>query len=514
MEWVDGLDLTDLTDRLRKLGKKLPHNLVAYIVGEILKALAYAHDFPYEGTRQTIVHRDISPHNVMLSVAGEVKLMDFGVARLASEETSGLFVKGKLRYMPPEQVRGDSREPTVDLFAVGAILHELLDGKKFRGQLVEQGQLMSAALEGSVPPLACPQEDVPLALAELRIGLLAPLTKDRIPTARAAFRKLSEWSGYRDAKFELEDLVRSVVEAGTAPPSLAATEKPAPNTQQRLTATEVLPDDETRSTTSRSEVQTPAGFDASDASTQRDIQAPRSGEEETGNQRRPASNAALVNHTNDGQIARRRRAAMISVTLALMGMSLAIFGMGAMLGWWTKEGRDTEPVTSGSRMEHQTPVESDTLEVTAPSTKPSPSIQQDPSMQQDPIQQDPPIDTPKGNTPAPSLSPAPGLEEQSASVSDTVEEPPTARADAPVPVTVTAANEYKVWVEIKIGKKIYEVDWKPSGSVKTRIKPGVYKVQYRGFDDPWHDAGKVVIPKGGNVTVKLLPDGQAVVERS
>ena len=118
MEWIDGIDLAELGARLRSEGERLSVIAAAYVVAEVLTALAYAHDLRDEaGEQVTVVHRDISPQNVMLSVSGEVKLMDFGIARLASEETSGLHIKGKVRYMPPEQLRGDSRAPTIDLFA-------------------------------------------------------------------------------------------------------------------------------------------------------------------------------------------------------------------------------------------------------------------------------------------------------------------------------------------------------------------------------------------------------------
>ncbi|MCA9683050.1 MAG: serine/threonine protein kinase, partial [Myxococcales bacterium] len=126
MEWVDGLNLSQLCKRLSVAGERLPPVVSVYVIAEVLRALSYAHSVRTdEGS--VIVHRDVSPQNVMISTNGEVKIMDFGIARVASEDTSGVHVKGKLRYMPPEQLRGETREPTLDLFAVGAMLHELLD---------------------------------------------------------------------------------------------------------------------------------------------------------------------------------------------------------------------------------------------------------------------------------------------------------------------------------------------------------------------------------------------------
>ncbi|NJK31768.1 MAG: serine/threonine protein kinase, partial [Deltaproteobacteria bacterium] len=137
MEWVDGLNLAQLCQRMAKAGERLAPVVSVYIVAELLRALAYAHGLSHEGNKVEIIHRDVSPQNVMLSVSGEIKLMDFGIARLSSEDTSGVYVKGKLRYMPPEQLRGNARKPTVDLFAVGAILHELLEFRRFRSQVVD-----------------------------------------------------------------------------------------------------------------------------------------------------------------------------------------------------------------------------------------------------------------------------------------------------------------------------------------------------------------------------------------
>jgi hypothetical protein len=148
----------------------------------------------------------------MLSVSGEVKVMDFGIARLSSEETSGMFVKGKIRYMPPEQFERGVRAPTLDLFAVGAILHELLDGRRFRSGDYEQAELLGMCLRGAVPPLTCPPARVPPVFEQLRKALLEPVAANRLQSARAAHRLLSGWPGDRDAKFELEEVVRRFVE--------------------------------------------------------------------------------------------------------------------------------------------------------------------------------------------------------------------------------------------------------------------------------------------------------------
>ncbi|EDM81259.1 serine/threonine kinase family protein [Plesiocystis pacifica SIR-1] len=211
MEFVDGEDLSRVLKRLRALDQtELDPRLVAHIIAEILRALCYAHEFVDESGRpQCIVHRDVSPHNVMLSLAGEVKLADFGVARLASEETSGTHVKGKIRYMPPEQLRGESKRPTVDLFAVGAVLHELLDGAVFRGEDIEDATLLGLVMDGVVPELTDPS-NVPPHIETLRRRLLHTNPSKRFASAREALEFIYAWDRFRNAEAGVTDLVKRV----------------------------------------------------------------------------------------------------------------------------------------------------------------------------------------------------------------------------------------------------------------------------------------------------------------
>jgi serine/threonine protein kinase len=207
MEFVQGLDLSRLRKLLDQTGEGLSPTAVAYMIGEVLEGLDYAHNIEKAGKLIALVHRDVSPHNVMLSTRGEVKLTDFGVARLSSEDTSGTHVKGKARYMPPEQLRGESRSPKVDLFAAGAVLHELLDGSVFRGEAIDDAHLLGMAIDGVVPEpkrsLAGYRE-----LEQLRRGLLQSDPKKRLQSAAAALELLHRCSGYRNAAAEVGDLVR------------------------------------------------------------------------------------------------------------------------------------------------------------------------------------------------------------------------------------------------------------------------------------------------------------------
>lgn len=208
MEWIDGLNLAQLLELQRREGQPLPPRLTAYVIGEVLRGLAYAHHLSHEGQPLCVVHRDVSPHNVLVSTSGEVKIADFGVARLTTEETSGIHIKGKLRYMAPEHLAGRSREPTVDLYGVGAVLHELLTGTRFRDE-ADEVDLYGQILGGHVPPLAVP--GVPPELASLREGLLQADPRQRIPTATRALEYLAAWAGYRNASVELGALCRAAM---------------------------------------------------------------------------------------------------------------------------------------------------------------------------------------------------------------------------------------------------------------------------------------------------------------
>ena len=126
MEYVDGCSLEELRQRLPM--KIVPPFIAAGIVREIAKALAYAWSArpATTGSRLHLVHRDVSPHNILVSRVGDVKLSDFGVAKPVSKETEGMMM-GKLQYMAPEQMLpGGKLDQRTDLFGLGIVLYELV----------------------------------------------------------------------------------------------------------------------------------------------------------------------------------------------------------------------------------------------------------------------------------------------------------------------------------------------------------------------------------------------------
>ena len=141
MEHVRGCDLGTLLAAAHKRGEKLPPLLVAHLGIELCRGLAYVH-------RRGFVHRDVSPRNVLVSVEGEVKLSDFGVA-LASASEAAPGVRGTVAYMAPEQARGERPDARADLFALGMVLAEALLGRRVRASADDAAALAAARAGGA-----------------------------------------------------------------------------------------------------------------------------------------------------------------------------------------------------------------------------------------------------------------------------------------------------------------------------------------------------------------------------
>ncbi len=138
MEFVDGINLRELMNRCKEVGEVFPEDIAVYIVSEICKGLDYAHSKrDMDGNPLNIVHRDISPQNILISYEGEAKIVDFGIAKAAMNmsHTMAGILKGKITYMSPEQALGKPVDYKTDIFSIGLILYELLTGQKlFTGE--------------------------------------------------------------------------------------------------------------------------------------------------------------------------------------------------------------------------------------------------------------------------------------------------------------------------------------------------------------------------------------------
>src|SRR5262245_26440684 len=175
MDFVEGKDLRAVWNRCARKGVAFPVDIAAYIVKELCRGLAYAHSFA--GLK--LVHRDVSPPNVLISFAGEIKLTDFGLASstLKMEKTAPGVIYGKVSYMAPEQARSDALDGRTDLYAAGIILWELLTGR----QLFPAGdnnpqELVSRARDPHPEP---PSKRAPRVPRDLDDIVLKALASDR-----------------------------------------------------------------------------------------------------------------------------------------------------------------------------------------------------------------------------------------------------------------------------------------------------------------------------------------------
>ena len=168
MDYVEGFDLRRLLARLTKSRIALPAEFALQIIADVLRALDYAHRArDLEGRPLGIVHRDVSPSNVLISFEGEVKLCDFGIARAMHSEGPGIDenavmrsrVAGKSAYMAPEHARGDAIDARADVFAAGILLWELSAGRRlYRGTEEQMLELARTAQVPPLPPRGFPQQ--------------------------------------------------------------------------------------------------------------------------------------------------------------------------------------------------------------------------------------------------------------------------------------------------------------------------------------------------------------------
>lgn len=184
MEYVEGCDLGHLISAAKSTATRIPPWICAWIIAEAAKGLHYAHEKRDEsGTPLEIVHRDVSPQNVLVSYEGVVKIADFGIAsaRLVDEEAGVL--KGKFGYMSPEQARAEKVDRRSDLYSLGVILWESLTLRPLHGGLGGEA-LLDIVRSGQVEAPSVYRSDLPQELEAIVMKLLAPKPEDRFATGR------------------------------------------------------------------------------------------------------------------------------------------------------------------------------------------------------------------------------------------------------------------------------------------------------------------------------------------
>ncbi len=185
MEFVPGKDARAIFDRTRKRGETIPVPMAAYVVMKVCEGLDYAHNKKDSaGQHLNLVHRDVSPQNVLVSYDGEIKLIDFGIAKAANKanKTQAGILKGKFGYMSPEQVRGLPLDRRSDVFAVGICLYELLTGERlFLGE--SDFSTLEKVRNVDIMPPRTYNRKIPRELESIVLKALAKNVEDRYQTA-------------------------------------------------------------------------------------------------------------------------------------------------------------------------------------------------------------------------------------------------------------------------------------------------------------------------------------------
>ncbi len=191
MEYVRGQSLWSVHKRARELMFPIPTTLVAQIGAEVARGLHYAHRLSVKGEWLALVHRDVTPHNVLLSYDGAVKLTDFGIAKAGSGLSAPGKLKGKFAYMSPEQARGEAVDARSDIFSLGIVLWELLTG----GRLFDgDGDLaiLRSVQHSIIPPPARLNSEVPPGLDAAVMKALERNPVLRYQSAQELERALAE----------------------------------------------------------------------------------------------------------------------------------------------------------------------------------------------------------------------------------------------------------------------------------------------------------------------------------
>jgi len=215
MEFVDGQDLRALLSGAEQKRKRIPIEIACYAAMETLSGLSYAHSaVDVSGKSMGIIHRDVSPQNILISYDGDVKITDFGIAKAENQSSNTRVgvLKGKFRYMSPEQASGYNIDARTDLFAVGIILFEMLTMTRlFKG---EDLAVLEAVRACQIrPPSQVNNSGVPPELDAIVMRLLARDPLQRYQTGREAVRDLSRFLyKYRPDFFvgEMSDFMQDV----------------------------------------------------------------------------------------------------------------------------------------------------------------------------------------------------------------------------------------------------------------------------------------------------------------
>jgi serine/threonine-protein kinase len=222
MEFVDGANLKHLMEGLRKTGRRFPLKDAIYICMEACRGLSYAHEMTDDDGHQfNIVHRDVSPPNIMITKRGEVKLTDFGLAKATTqlEKTDPGVVKGKFSYLAPEAAHGQPVDARADIFALGIVLWEMLAGRRlFLGET--DYQTVKLVQQANVPSLRRLNPEVDEEFEKVLVGSLTRDPGRRYQSARDFGDALASYLFSHKLKvtsYDIANLVKSCVQKERKP---------------------------------------------------------------------------------------------------------------------------------------------------------------------------------------------------------------------------------------------------------------------------------------------------------
>jgi serine/threonine protein kinase len=209
MEYVDGADLYQLLRRGSEKGIEVPVPVAAHIAKEIATGLDYAHrKRDRTGNHLGIVHRDVSPQNVLISHSGEVKLVDFGIAKasMRAKETQVGVIKGKYYYMSPEQAWGDRVDLRTDIFSTGIVLHELLVGQMLYYE-EDLHRLLERVRKAEVPTPSATRADVPPELDRIAMRALCKRPEERFQSSGEMASELERFLNTNSRAFSTDMVI-------------------------------------------------------------------------------------------------------------------------------------------------------------------------------------------------------------------------------------------------------------------------------------------------------------------
>lgn len=213
MEFVEGRNLRQILNRMKRLEKQFSVAQVAHIIKQVAAGLDHAHRCidPTTGQPLNIIHRDMSPQNVMLSFEGEAKVVDFGIAKAAHqlESTRAGTLKGKFGYMSPEQVEGHTIDSRTDIFAIGIMIWEMLANQRLFLANSEINTLRKIR-ECDVPSLRKINPNIPSELDQIVLKALEKDKLERYQSAADLHRDLQGFISRYDPDFSVQDLSQFV----------------------------------------------------------------------------------------------------------------------------------------------------------------------------------------------------------------------------------------------------------------------------------------------------------------